>query len=411
MSTPHPEGLRRAAGDATTRWRAPASTPTTSATSTCTAPRARRTTRSRRARSPTLFPGAQHASSTKGWTGHTLGAAGSSKPSIALLALRARPAARHAQQRRRSMPPAARRSASTTRERAIAHRDEQFVRLRRQQLLARVRRGGVHDASLARQHVCIEGIGFWAPRLPGWDVARAVFAASRPRRRRRLASRAGSCLRRTSVAARPTPSRSRSRSQRAAVRCGRTRAGELPSVFASTHGDLAITDYMCTTLVATPALISPTKFHNSVHNAAAGYWTIGTSCHAPYTAISAFHHTFGAGLLETAVQIACEQQPVLYVAFDVEAKRRTVDDGAESRPAWRGARARTGRVGAPGRSTSADRALPRTSCARRRRRARPPRASWPTMRSRRCMPLFGSAGLPMHPRLRCLLTLRRAHEH
>jgi hypothetical protein len=91
-------------------------------------------------------------------------------------------------------------------------------------------------------------------------------------------------------------------------------------VFASTHGDLAISDYMCATLVDTPALISPIKFHNSVHNAAAGYWSIGTSSHAPYTAISAFHHTFGAGLLETVVQIACEQQPVLYVAFDVEAK-------------------------------------------------------------------------------------------
>jgi hypothetical protein len=91
-------------------------------------------------------------------------------------------------------------------------------------------------------------------------------------------------------------------------------------VFASTHGDLAISDYMCATLVDTPALISPIKFHNSVHNAAAGYWSIGTSSHASYTAISAFHHTFGVGLLETAVQIACEQQPVLYVAFDVESK-------------------------------------------------------------------------------------------
>ena len=96
--------------------------------------------------------------------------------------------------------------------------------------------------------------------------------------------------------------------------------GELAAVFASTHGDLAISDYMCATLAATPALISPIKFHNSVHNAAAGYWSIGTASHAPYTAISAFTHTFGAGLLETTVQVACEQQPVLFVAFDVEAK-------------------------------------------------------------------------------------------
>ena len=40
-------------------------------------------------------------------------------------------------------------------------------------------------------------------------------------------------------------------------------------MFTSTHGDLAITDYMCQTLATAPSEISPTKFHNSVHNAAA----------------------------------------------------------------------------------------------------------------------------------------------
>src|SRR5690606_1322765 len=48
--------------------------------------------------------------------------------------------------------------------------------------------------------------------------------------------------------------------------------------------------------------------------------SIGTGSTAPYTAISAFHHTFGEGLLEAAVQALCEQRPVLYVAFDIEAK-------------------------------------------------------------------------------------------
>ena len=55
---------------------------------------------------------------------------------------------------------------------------------------------------------------------------------------------------------------------------------QLPSVFASTHGDLAITDYMAATLATEPRTISPTRFHNSVHNAAAGYWTIGDGLHA-----------------------------------------------------------------------------------------------------------------------------------
>ena len=91
-------------------------------------------------------------------------------------------------------------------------------------------------------------------------------------------------------------------------------------MFASTHGDLSISDYMCATLVATPTLISPIKFHNSVHNAAAGYWSIGTSSYASYTALSAFRYTFAAGLLEAAVQAAADDRPVLYVAFDVDAK-------------------------------------------------------------------------------------------
>jgi hypothetical protein len=168
--------------------------------------------------------------------------------------------------------------------------------------------------------VVAEGVAFWASRLPGWDIARAVMRGEQaapatpaprpapallgPTERRRAPDTVAIAL---EVAA------------GACAAAGRSPA-ELPAVFASTHGDLAISDYMCATLVDTPALISPIKFHNSVHNAAAGYWSIGTSSHAPYTAISAFHHTFGAGLLETVVQVACEQQPVLYVAFDVEAK-------------------------------------------------------------------------------------------
>ena len=58
----------------------------------------------------------------------------------------------------------------------------------------------------------------------------------------------------------------------------------LPSVFTSAHGDLAVNDYMSSTLATQPTAISPTRFHNSVHNAAAGYWTIATGCHAASSA-------------------------------------------------------------------------------------------------------------------------------
>ena len=91
-------------------------------------------------------------------------------------------------------------------------------------------------------------------------------------------------------------------------------------MFASTHGDLAITDYMCATLADAPAEISPTRFHNSVHNAAAGYWTIGTGCLRPATAVSAHGATFAQGLLEALVQLATGEDAVLLVAYDTPAQ-------------------------------------------------------------------------------------------
>ncbi|MCT7018444.1 beta-ketoacyl synthase chain length factor, partial [Salmonella enterica] len=63
--------------------------------------------------------------------------------------------------------------------------------------------------------------------------------------------------------------------------------------------------------------LSPTRFHNSVHNAPAGYWTIATGCHATSSAITAGHASFGAGLLEAATLAATEQRPVLLVCSDI----------------------------------------------------------------------------------------------
>lgn len=166
----------------------------------------------------------------------------------------------------------------------------------------------------------ILGIGFWAPGLPDWAAA-AAFA-----RGGAVAGDAG---------ARPSPQllapNERRRApetvavalhvaQSACAAAGREPA-TLPSVFASTHGDLAITDYMCATLAEAPATISPTKFHNSVHNAAAGYWTIGTGCMQPATALSAYRASFAQGLLEALVQLAAgDAEAVLLVAYDAAAR-------------------------------------------------------------------------------------------
>jgi hypothetical protein len=88
-------------------------------------------------------------------------------------------------------------------------------------------------------------------------------------------------------------------------------------VFTSSDGDGSIVHRLCTSLAAPVPEVSPTDFHNSVHNAAPGYWSIGTHSGAPSTALCAYDGSFAAGLLEAACQVAVERRPVLLVALDL----------------------------------------------------------------------------------------------
>ena len=51
-------------------------------------------------------------------------------------------------------------------------------------------------------------------------------------------------------------------------------ASALANVFSSSAGDGDNCHAICEALAGSDRLISPTRFHNSVHNAAAGYWGI-----------------------------------------------------------------------------------------------------------------------------------------
>ena len=167
--------------------------------------------------------------------------------------------------------------------------------------------------------LAIEGIGFWAGGLPNWNAARAfvcdgsLSAAAplkpapqllAPNERRRAPDSVALALEVAQAAC------------AMADRDPRT----LASVFASTHGDLVVTDYICDTLAVAPETLSPTRFHNSVHNAAAGYWTIGTGCMAASTAISAYDCSFAQGLLEAGAQSHASGAPILLVAYDGESR-------------------------------------------------------------------------------------------
>jgi hypothetical protein len=167
--------------------------------------------------------------------------------------------------------------------------------------------------------VYVDGIGFWAPGIPDWpSMLRALDGdgfempetATRP---------APGILPPTERRRAPEPVLLASEvAGQACAMAGRDPA-TLACVFTSTHGDLAITDAMCATLAADPRELSPTRFHNSVHNAPAGYWTVAAHCHASATAISARHGSFAAGLLEAALEVHAENESVMLSAYDVAA--------------------------------------------------------------------------------------------
>jgi hypothetical protein len=92
---------------------------------------------------------------------------------------------------------------------------------------------------------------------------------------------------------------------------------ELAAVFASSTGDGDILHAICEALASDDRLISPTRFHNSVHNAPSGYWGIATGAMQAADSIAAFDGSFVAGLIEAAGRLAAQpSQPVLLIAYD-----------------------------------------------------------------------------------------------
>lgn len=164
----------------------------------------------------------------------------------------------------------------------------------------------------------IEGIGFLAPGLPDWPSACAIL------RGEQAWQEAPSLL--------PVPTllpaaerRRASRVVKLALAVGLEAATQavadlatLPTVFSASGADGHNCHALCEQLASEDRLISPTRFHNSVHNAAAGYWGIATGAMAPCQVIGAYDASFGAGLLDALGQVVFGHQPVLLVVYDSE---------------------------------------------------------------------------------------------
>ena len=91
----------------------------------------------------------------------------------------------------------------------------------------------------------------------------------------------------------------------------------LPTVFASSGGDTLNCHVLCETLASTDRHISPTRFHNSVTNAPAGYWSIATGSMAPSTVLCGYDASFGAGLLDALTQLTLDATTCALIAYDI----------------------------------------------------------------------------------------------
>ncbi len=91
---------------------------------------------------------------------------------------------------------------------------------------------------------------------------------------------------------------------------------DLPAVFASAGSEMQVTDRLCIELAKPDGWISPTLFHNSVHNTAAGYWSIVTGCQQPSTSLAAAEATVAMAWLEAWCRLQSGARSLLVVCYE-----------------------------------------------------------------------------------------------
>ena len=169
---------------------------------------------------------------------------------------------------------------------------------------------------MAPLQVFVDGVGVYGPGLNGWSQSKNVLNGSDvylpgPLQLPQIDSLPSAERRRLGLVIKLALA-----SAADATRAGHWPPSQLTSVFASSTGDGDNCHQMLEGLASAQRAISPTRFHNSVHNAPAGYWSIASGSQCPSTSLSAHDATFAAGLLEAVSQVCCQQQPCLLVAYD-----------------------------------------------------------------------------------------------
>jgi hypothetical protein len=161
------------------------------------------------------------------------------------------------------------------------------------------------------------GVGLVGPGLAGWRESRDT-----------LAGRVAHAQVATVI---PSPEALPATERRRAGKCVKLALGaglaaasdagldakDLLAVFTSSTGDGENLHAICEVLASDDRAISPTRFHNSVHNAPAGYWGIATGAMGATDSLGAYDASLGAGLLEAMGRVAADPgRAVVLVAYD-----------------------------------------------------------------------------------------------
>jgi hypothetical protein len=101
---------------------------------------------------------------------------------------------------------------------------------------------------------------------------------------------------------------------------------ELPTIFTSSLGEIDITDRLCSDIGVDNYPLSPTRFHNSVHNTASGYWSIAVGSAHPAMAMAGYQDSFALGLLEAWCQLQSVADQLLLVCYEEPPPRLLLPD-------------------------------------------------------------------------------------
>lgn len=164
--------------------------------------------------------------------------------------------------------------------------------------------------------IYVAGFGVLGPGLPDAEACRAVLVAEEGYQGGAVRAPVAEGLSPNEARRCPTMARYVLDVGRQALRAAGWDAAGVATVLSSGSGDLEILDKNCRALAGVPIALSPTLFHNSVHNAAGGYWGIATGSRAATTSLSAYDDSFAAGLLEALTTVALGP-PCLLIAYDL----------------------------------------------------------------------------------------------